>query len=89
MKTTLTATALLILATGTVMAQPGGTSKDGKKAPSAKELIEKLDKDGDGKISKTEFDGPSEHFTQFDTNKDDYLSEDELPSGPPPKGDRR
>ncbi|MDF3129636.1 EF-hand domain-containing protein [Kiritimatiellaeota bacterium B1221] len=89
MKTTLTAMILLFLAAGSAMAQPGDAGKDGKKPPSAKALIEKLDKDGDGKISKTEFDGPAEHFTQFDVNKDEFLTEEELPSGPPAKGGRR
>ncbi len=76
---------LLLAAGGAVMAQ--GNS-DGRKPPTAAELISKLDKDGDGKISKAEFDGPDEHFTQFDKNSDGYLSTDEIPSGPPPRGDR-
>lgn len=72
----------LLLAAGTTMAQQqGGQSRQ---APSAQDLINRLDKDKDGKISQSEFDGPSEHFSQFDTNGDGYLSADEIPSGPPP-----
>ncbi len=78
-------TVLLLLAAGFAMAQ---NDNSGRKPPTAAELISKLDKDGDGKISASEFDGPSEHFTRFDKNGDGYLSEDEIPSGPPPRGDR-
>jgi Ca2+-binding EF-hand superfamily protein len=76
---------LLLLSAGFTMAQ---NDNSGGKPPTAAELISKLDKDGDGKISKTEFDGPAEHFTQFDKNGDGYLSTDEIPSGPPQRGDR-
>lgn len=78
--------ALLTLAACTGMAQPNGGPGQGQgkgKPPTAEEFIAKLDKDGDGRVSKEEFDGPDEHFTQSDTNKDGYLSEDEVPSGPP------
>ena len=46
------------------------------------EHFKRLDKNGDGKISKTEFDGPAEHFDMMDSNKDGYLSQNEL--RPPP-----
>jgi hypothetical protein len=55
-------------------------------AMSHADFITRLDKDGDGKISKTEFDGPDQHFTQLDQNKDGYLNESEAPTGMPPKG---
>ncbi len=57
------------------MARPGGgqggggqEQGGGRQAPSAEELIARLDKDKDGKISESEFDGPAEHFSQFDAN---------------------
>lgn len=53
----------------------------------ANEHFKHLDKNGDGKISKTEFDGPAEHFNLMDLNKDGYLSKDEL--RPPPVGQIR
>lgn len=45
----------------------------------------RLDKNNDGKVSKSEFDGPSQHFDQLDINNDGYLNEDEAPKGPPPR----
>ncbi|WP_372809227.1 hypothetical protein [Pontiella sp.] len=70
----------ILLAAATTMAQQG----NGNRQPmSAAEMIAKLDKDNDGKISKTEFNGPDEHFTMFDADKDGYISESEVPSGPP------
>lgn len=36
-----------------------------------------MDTDGDGKISRKEFPGPKETFDQFDTGKDNFLSNDE------------
>jgi Ca2+-binding EF-hand superfamily protein len=47
--------------------------------------VKRLDKDGDGKVSKKEFDGPAEHFGHFDANGDGYITEDEAPTGPPPR----
>ena len=76
----LAATALALAWGGTVIAQ----QEQGKEPPSAAEFIKRLDKDGDGKVSKAEFDGPDEHFTASDKNKDGYISEDEAPTGPPP-----
>jgi hypothetical protein len=76
--------ALFILAACNGTPPNGGGGGKGK-PPSGTDLIAKLDKDGDGLISKQEFDGPDEHFTQSDTNKDGYLSVDEIPSGPPPR----
>ncbi len=47
-------------------------------------FIQRLDKDGDGKVSRSEFDGPGAHFGQMDRDRDGYLSADEAPQGPPP-----
>jgi hypothetical protein len=80
--------ALLILATGTAMAKPSG-GQEKRTPPTAADFIQKLDKDGDGLVSMEEFDGPDEHFTESDKNEDGYLSEDEVPSGPPPPGEGR
>jgi hypothetical protein len=58
----------------------------GKGAPATPaEFMAKLDKDGDGRVSKVEFDGPDQHFIQCDVNQDGYISIDEVPSGPPPR----
>jgi len=46
-------------------------------------FIRRLDKNGDGKVSKKEFDGPDRHFDRLDRNSDGYLDAGEAPSGPP------
>ena len=55
-----------------------------QEGPPAGSFIERLDKNGDGKVSKEEFDGPAEHFAHFDRDGDGAISEDEAPKGPPP-----
>ena len=42
-------------------------------------------KNGDGKVSKSEFGGPSKHFNHLDKNNDGYITEDEAPRGRPKK----
>jgi uncharacterized protein YceK len=74
---------LLTLSACTSMKPSKGPGK-GKPATAA-EFIAKLDKDGDGRVSKAEFDGPEQHFIQSDKNQDGYISADEVPSGPPPR----
>jgi hypothetical protein len=62
----------------------GGERDDGRgEKTSGADFVKRLDKNGDGLVSAEEFDGPAEHFTQFDANKDGFLSADEAPSGPP------
>jgi hypothetical protein len=58
----------------------------GPQDASAAAFIARLDKDGDGKVSQAEFDGPDEHFNQADQDQDGYLIESEAPSGPPQNG---
>ncbi len=53
------------------------------KSRGAAHFINRLDRDGDGVVSKSEFDGPKDHFAHLDTNHDGYLSESEAPQGPP------
>lgn len=48
-------------------------------------FIKRLDKDGDNRVSRSEFDGPPQHFSHFDKNGDGYISIDEAPTGPPPR----
>lgn len=47
-------------------------------------FIKHEDKDGDNRVSKSEFKGPPEHFQEFDKNNDGYIEESEAPDGPPP-----
>ena len=49
-------------------------------------FVKRLDRDGDGKVSAKEFDGPQEHFPVLDRNHDGFLTEDEAP--PRPQGGR-
>jgi hypothetical protein len=56
--------------------------------PAEGDFIERLDRDGDGKVSRSEFDGPEDRFDDHDKNQDGYITEDEAPSGPPPEGGR-
>jgi hypothetical protein len=46
-------------------------------------FVSRLDTNGDGKVSRAEFDGPVDHFNRFDKNKDGFLTEDEAPRGSP------
>jgi lysozyme family protein len=62
----------------------GGGGRDAR--PS---FVAHLDKDGDNKVSRQEFDGPSQAFDHLDRNRDGVLSDDEAPKGPPPGGGRR
>ena len=48
-------------------------------------FITREDKNGDGKVSKSEFGGPSKHFNHLDKNNDGYITEDEAPRGRPKK----
>ena len=47
------------------------------------DFVQRLDKNGDGKVSRNEFDGPPQHFNQLDRNDDGFLSSDEASQGPP------
>ena len=49
-------------------------------------FIRRLDKDGDGRVSRSEFDGPPDRFDFHDTDHDGYISETEAPRHPPMRG---
>jgi Ca2+-binding EF-hand superfamily protein len=51
-------------------------------------VIQRLDRDGDGRISRQGFDGPSDGFSRADRNHDGYLSAEEARSLPAPPGGR-
>ena len=55
--------------------------------PSSGDFITNFDKDGDGKVSKSEFSGPETFFSQIDKDGDGYISKDEVPkAGARPAG---
>lgn len=58
--------------------QSGNGQRDGNR------FVQRLDKNGDGKVSRDEFDGPPQAFDHHDQNRDGYLSQGEAPQGPPP-----
>jgi hypothetical protein len=61
--------------------RPGG----GVGGASGARFVRRLDRDGDGKVSRKEFDGPPHDFGRLDRNGDGYITEDEAPQGPPPR----
>lgn len=48
-------------------------------------FVRHLDRNGDGKVSRDEFDGPPDQFDVLDRNHDGFLTEDEAPPFPPPR----
>jgi len=63
---------------------PGGMPpQDG---PGRGGFVLRLDRDGDGRVSRSEFDGPPSAFDFHDANHDGYLTEDEAPRMPAPDG---
>lgn len=47
-----------------------------------KHFVARLDRDGDGKVSRREFDGPPDQFDVLDANHDGHLSAAEAPEPP-------
>jgi hypothetical protein len=58
-------------------------TKQPARAKQSNSFIEHEDRNGDGKVSRSEFGGPSAHFDQFDKNGDGYISAAEAPTGSP------
>jgi hypothetical protein len=44
-------------------------------------FVDRLDKDGDARVSRSEFDGPTNRFDLHDANHDGYLTDEEAPKG--------
>ncbi len=58
-----------------------------KERPSYEELLEDLDTDEDGKLSKDEAKGPlNDHFHEIDKDEDGYITEEEFKKAPKPNG---
>jgi len=60
---------------------------DGERPPrrDGAHFVERLDRDGDNRVSREEFDGPARHFDDFDRDGDGFISAEEAPTGPPPR----
>jgi hypothetical protein len=52
-------------------------------------FIQRLDRDGDGLVSRREFDGPPDRFNVHDIDGDGFISSDEAPKGPPGRPSKR
>lgn len=61
-----------------------------RERPSVSDMIARMDSDKDGKLSESEVKGPLlENFSTIDTNKDGFITEDELEKAPrPERGER-
>jgi len=62
---------------------PRRTEPDAEAERPGERWVRRLDRDGDGRVSRGEFDGPATHFGDFDRNGDGYIDASEAPSGPP------
>ncbi len=49
--------------------------------PGGDEMLKRMDRDGDGRITQKEFEGPPEVFKRLDRNRDGALDRDEIRSG--------
>ncbi|MFS1422875.1 DUF1566 domain-containing protein [Shewanella sp. 10N.286.48.B5] len=54
-----------------------------KSSTQSNKFINRFDKDGDAKVSASEFKAGTKRFNHFDKNKDGYITADEAPTGPP------
>ncbi len=55
---------------------PAGKSQSGRQ----EEFLKRNDRDGDGRVSQSEFEGPPEAFKRLDRNRDGYVDQAELKS---------
>jgi hypothetical protein len=46
----------------------------------AEDIVKRMDRDQDGKISKSEWQGPEEMFAKLDNNTDGFLTKEEIPA---------
>ncbi|NQV99353.1 MAG: EF-hand domain-containing protein [Rhodospirillales bacterium] len=59
-------------------AQGGPTAKQAKGGATPAKKLNRMDKDGDGKIHRDEFAGPANRFSAIDTDQDGYLTAQEM-----------
>lgn len=79
----------LLIAGFSLVAQAQDRPQRGKTPPTAEEIINQMDVDKDGKLSKAEVKGPLlTNFEKIDTDEDGYLTKEEIEKAPKPKGDR-
>lgn len=62
-------------------------NKERKERPTFAQLLEKMDNDEDGKLSKKEVKGPLKKvFDKLDSNEDGFITEEEFKNAPKPDG---
>ena len=64
---------------GQPMQGQAGPEMPGGSSPPPPGFVSRLDRDGDGRVSPEEFDGPPEVFPQLDADHNGYLTEEEAP----------
>ena len=90
LKTGIITGVLAVAFTLNINAQPSERQERGEKPPTYEELLEKMDKNEDGKLSKKEIKGPLKNvFSEIDTNEDGFITEKELEKAPKPKRKER
>jgi len=81
---------LIGLGTMGVNAQKSNRGGDHRTPPTFDELLEKMDKNEDGKLSEKEIKGPLKNdFSKVDTNEDGFITKEELENAPKPNKERR
>ncbi len=74
---------------GVVSLQAQSNREQRQKPPTFSELLEKMDANDDGKLSKKEVKGPlKNNFSKVDTDEDGFITEEEMKKAPKPKGQR-
>jgi Protein of unknown function (DUF1566)/EF hand len=68
---------------GPAVQDPVGRSRSESPNGPSGGFVSHLDRNGDGHVSRQEFDGSGQHFSRLDKNRDGVLDETEAPSGPP------
>ena len=77
---------ITIISLQSACAQQGGNRERGQEPPSFAQLLEKMDKNEDGKLSAKEIKGPlKDDFEKVDTDEDGFITEEEFEKAPKPK----
>lgn len=77
---------IAILTSCQLKAQQQDRNSERREPPSFEELLEKMDENEDGKLSKEEVKGPlKNNFDKVDLNEDGYITEEELKKAPKPE----
>ncbi len=70
--------AAMLLAASASGQEREGRRRGGPRTRDPQEMLKRMDKDGDGKISKEEFTGPERFFERMDADKDGFVTAKEL-----------